>query len=123
MGAPLFSIYCILTGNSDASTWALPFDLSVPFDTNTILGWYLTWFFQFNISLCYVSCIITITTYFVCCCIYIGAICDHYEFLYKSVFVNVKQSDATHPMKSQQSQQKIAEKMSKVIITHAKVFE
>lgn len=124
LGAPLFSFYCILTGNTDASTWALPFDLSVPFDTNTILGWYLTWFFQFNISLCYVSCTITITTYFVCCCIYLAAICEHFGFLFDSVAEDVERNRGeTIPMKHRKRKRTIEEKMGKIVATHAKVFE
>lgn len=124
LGAPIFSIVSILTGNKDASTWALPMDLSVPFNTSTISGWYLTWFFQFNISLCYVSCIITITTYFVCCCIYINAICEHYQFLYDAVLASLnryqKEKNATL---KREMRQEITYKMGHVVATHAKIFE
>lgn len=124
MGAPMYSIFSIIMGNRDATTWALPMDLSVPFDTSTILGWYLTWFFQFNISLCYVSCIITITTYFVCCCFYIGAVCEHYEFLYNNVCASLElYQNEKNSTERQNKRQRIMEKMGEVVATHAKIFE
>lgn len=117
-------MYNIFTGNLDVSTWALPMDLSVPFDTNTLWGWYLMWFFQFNISICYVSCTITITTYFVCCCIYIGAICEHFRFVYDSIMENVeKNHNENNPQIHERTQWLINEKMSKAVEIHAKIFE
>lgn len=99
-------------------------DLSAPFDTNTIFGWYLMWFFQFNISICYVSCIITITTYFVCCCIYIGALCEHFGFLYKRVTESVeKNRHETNTIQANKMEQEIKQQMSKVVIIHAKIYE
>lgn len=124
MGSPIFSIVSILMGNKDASTWALPMDLSVPFNTSTISGWYTTWFFQFNISLCYVSCIITITTYFVCCCIYINAICEHYQFLYDSVLVSLKRyQEEQIPALKHKMRHEITQQMGSVVSTHAIIFE
>lgn len=121
---PLFSLYNIFTGNLDVSTWALPMDLSVPFDTNTLWGWYLMWFFQFNISICYVSCTITITTYFVCCCIYIGAICEHFRFMYDFAMENVEQNrNEKNPQEYERRRFLINEQMGKAANIHAKIFE
>lgn len=122
--APLFSLVNILMGNSDVSTWALPMDLSVPFDKNTLWGWYLMWFFQFNISICYVSCTITITTYFVCCCIYIGAICEHFRFMYDCAMQNVEQNrKEKDPQQYKRRQLLINEQMNKAVQIHSKIFE
>lgn len=99
-------------------------DLSVPFDTNTLWGWYLMWFFQFNISICYVSCTITITTYFVCCCIYIGAICEHFRFAYDCAMENVEQNrNEKDPQQYERRQLLINEQMNKAAEIHAKIFE
>lgn len=103
-------------------------DLSVPFDTNTVWGWYLMWFFQFNISICYVSCTITITTYFICCCIYIDAICEHFRYLYDCTMENVEKNrneneNEKNPQECERRRFVINEQMSKVVEIHAKIFE
>lgn len=82
------------------------------------------WFFQFNISICYVSCTITITTYFVCCCIYIGAICEHFRFVYDGAMENVEQN--RNEKNSQEYERKrllINEQMNKAAEIHAKILE
>lgn len=122
--APLFGLVNIIMGNLDVSTWALPMDLSVPFDTNTVWGWLLSWFFQFNISICYVSCTITITTYFVCCCIYIDAICEHFSFVYDCAMENVERNrHETDPQACERRQLLICADMNKAAEIHAKIFE
>lgn len=122
--APLFSLFNIIAGNLDVSTWALPMDLSVPFDTSTLWGWYLMWFFQFNISICYVSCTITITTYFVCCCIYIGAICEHFRFVFDGAIEKVKLNrNDQNPQEYQRRQLLINAQMNKATVVHAEIFK
>lgn len=83
--ALLYSLYCIIVGNFDTSTWELPFTLWVPFDTTTVHGWYLLWFIQFSMGMSYSSSQTTITSYFVCCSYYIGAICGHFNSLMNQV--------------------------------------
>lgn len=80
----LFSIVMVLTGNFDASKIILPFTLSVPFETDSIWGWYSLWFIQLNISIAYASTMIGITSYFICCCLYVSTICDHLELVMQS---------------------------------------
>lgn len=87
----VFSIFDMLNGNLDTSEWSLPFDMIAPFDTSVIWKWYILWFIQFNIGFAYVSGITLITTYFVCCCLYIGAICEHSEHLFESIAEEVQQ--------------------------------
>lgn len=78
------SIYCICTGNYDTSTWSLSSKITVPFNTETIWGWYLLWFVHFNMGFSYVLSMVSITSYFVCCCFYISTICDHFDLHIKS---------------------------------------
>lgn len=77
--ALLYAFYNISTGNMDTSTWFLPFSMDVPFSTESFVGWLILWFIQFNMSLAYITCMVTITTYFICCCFYIETICDHFD--------------------------------------------
>lgn len=77
----MHSIYSVLIGNFDISTFFLPFHISIPFTVNTIWKWYLLWFIQFNMALSYALTMVSVTSYFVCCCLYIAAICDHFDLL------------------------------------------
>lgn len=85
MASVVFSMFDMLNGNLDTSTWSLPFDTYAPFDMSIIWKWYSLWFIQFNIGFVYVSAIASITSYFACCCLYMGAICGHFEHLFESI--------------------------------------
>lgn len=91
----VYSIYCICIGNTDTSSWPLPINLFIPFNAKaqtTLCGWYLLWLFQFNGSAFYSLCTMSTTSYFVCCCHYIMAICNHFESLMQSINGNVEQN-------------------------------
>lgn len=79
----IYSIYSICVGNTDPSTWSLPF--LVAFPTNTPWRWYLALFFETNIGFAYSLAMVATTSFFVCGCLYICAICDHCCFLIKSI--------------------------------------
>lgn len=76
-----FSIYCIYIGNLDTSTWVLAFNICLPFNTLNLFGWYLKWIINLAMSISYALSLTSITSYFVCCCIYIHAICKHFNLL------------------------------------------
>lgn len=75
------SIYSILLGNIDTASWDLPYRLSVPFSTKSIWGWLLMWFCQSNLAMSYSLAMVSVTSHFVCCCLYTNAICDHFNYL------------------------------------------
>lgn len=85
VAAFLYSMYCIYRGNFDTSIWPLPFNYAVPFDETTVWGWYLMWFIQTNSAISYVSGVLSTTSYFMACCLYIDAICNHFELLVYSI--------------------------------------
>lgn len=91
MAALLYSFYWIYVGQYDPTKWPLPLSLSVPFDSTTFLGWYLLWFIQFNTSSAYVLTMVTITSYFVSCSVYVCAICEHFNLLTESLKKDVDQ--------------------------------
>lgn len=82
---PLFySIYCICMGNVDTSTYYLPLRIAAPFSIDSLLGWYIFWVFQFITGVTYMFSVVA-TLYFVCCCFYLGALCDHFDHLIESL--------------------------------------
>lgn len=123
VAAALYSVYCILTGNCDTSTWILPYKLSVWFDTASIQGWYWLWFVQANVGLTYSLVMITISSYFVCCCFYIGALCDHFDYLIHSLNDDVEQTQVKENVSMDQRKIRIKDILSRSVCIHIKVFE
>lgn len=76
--------YEMCIGNFDASTWPPMYELSLPFGVASIERWLSTWFILLTAFLSYISCTTSIVTYFISCCRYIGASCDHFEHLMRS---------------------------------------
>lgn len=120
----LYSFYCIIIGQYDPTKWPLPFTISVPFDTTTFLGWYILWFIQFNMANAYVFTMMTITSYFVSCSVYICAICEHFDLLFKSFKEDVdrSQNSKTNFDKSQNSLQ-YRIKIKSAVDIHNKLYE
>lgn len=85
----IYSIYCICIGSTDTSSWPLVFNLVAPFDIKPIWGWLLMWFFQLNVSICYTLSTISTISYFICCCYYITAICDHFKLVIELIKGNL----------------------------------
>lgn len=75
------SFKCIWQGNFDTTTWTSLYNIIVPFDTSTVIGWY-----SFYIVQCYLACTYcynqpTVITFFMGCCLYVEALCKHFECL------------------------------------------
>lgn len=124
VGTLIYSMYCILTGDYDASKWPFPISIWVPFNETTLWGWYLLWFILFNMSMCYALCFIAITSYFVSCCLYIGAICDHFDLLCNSIMGDIElfQSE-TDSIKCHELYQRFVLKMHRIIKIHVEMLE
>lgn len=92
-----YAIYCICIGNMDTSTWNLPFNMVVPFNTESLCGWLLYWLYQLSANLAYTLCISMPTMYFAGFCRYIVAICMHFELLVDAIRSDVEriQSEST----------------------------
>lgn len=120
----LFSVYFLFIGKFDSSKLLLPFNLILPFDTKTVLGWYILWFIEFNIGFSYVISMVGITSYFVCCCFYICTICDHFQWLLQSLEADVKRNQSEkNTQKHTQNLKKIKEKFLHAIEINIKAFE
>lgn len=103
MASFLYSVYCICVGNRDTSTWILAFNIVVPFNSQSIFGWYFKWFINLAMSISYALLLTSITSYFVCCCLYIHAICRHFHLIKnlianndKSIHKHIKQAVDIH---------------------------
>lgn len=85
VGALIYAIYSICIGNHDNSSWMLPLNIVLPFDTSTISGWFVEWFLQCNAGFSYAISVSLSSMYFVCLCLNIITICNHFDFLLESV--------------------------------------
>lgn len=103
----------ICMGNIDMTAWNLPFNMKTPFDMQTISGWLLTWFFQVNVSIAYGTGMIIMTSDFVGSCYYITSICNHFEMLINSTFLDTEQ----------QLWSNVQGKIQRAIQQHTKIYE
>lgn len=110
----IYSICWILTGNLDASTWPVLVELSVPFGTNTIYGWYLLLLTTSGLDLAYLICIILSTTQFVGSCIHIAAMCEHFDFKMQTTQINIERKHRA---------MKIKKEICEAIQIHIKIYE
>lgn len=89
--AIFYSIYCILIGNLDTSTWYILYDMKIPIDTTTIIGWYVKLFiFQAPFSVTYGFVFVGIVSHFLSCCYYILAGCEHIYLLIDNLNYKIK---------------------------------
>lgn len=125
LAAVLYSIYCISIGNLDTSTWILPYTLSVPFNTRSIHGWYALWFIQTQIGISYSAVLVTISTYFVCCCFYIVGLCENFDYLINTLEESDEASNGQteNAMSNKQRIRIMKVNFSKSVIIHNKIFE
>lgn len=75
----------------DGSAYNLPFNAVDPFNRESISGWLLAWFYQFNESFGYNIHMITTTTHFACFCYYIAAMCNHFKLMMDSIRLDAQQ--------------------------------
>lgn len=122
MGLFVYSIYLVLVGRFDSSALIMPYNMVVPFDTETIWGWYLLWVIQIMNAFSYSTCVLTITSYFVCTCIYIDSICKHFELILDLLERNIEQiqdidSTCISP------QQRAQKSLNQAVQIHVKIYE
>lgn len=85
VSALFMSVYCICVGNFDTSTYYLPLHLAPPFQIDALYKWYLFWAIQVISAVAYLGGTIIVAVYFVCCCFYLHALCDHFDHLIETV--------------------------------------
>lgn len=122
--AIVVSVLSMMNRDFDTSKWILPW--GVPFDTNdlSIFSWYLLWFSQFGYGFAYSSSTISVATYFVCCCFYIGGLYDHFGFLIESIKNDLELNQSEENDENRHKRiQLIKEKLGKAVCVHAKMYE
>lgn len=116
--ALFYAFYNVWAGNLDTSTYFLPFSMDIPLNTKVIAGWLVLWLIQFNMSLAYITCMVTITSYFVSCCFYIDTICTHFDCIIESN----RQKSGSKQGESVQDDEK-QQRIHEAIRLHINLFE
>lgn len=120
----LYSIYCVCLGNYDTSKWILQFPLYTPFNKQTVIGWYGEWFIQFTLSFSYATCMSSLTSYFVCCCFYIGTFCDHFDEICRLVKGDADQiQHEKNPRNYQRIYQRLHKRLGLAVDIHVHLLE
>lgn len=119
-----FALIAMCTGTFDASQINMPFHLALPFNTASKVGWLLFWLIDFNMAFTYAVSMVSMTSYFVGCCLYMDSICWHFELLIRSANENAQLwQDEEHPLIHKNYERKIGEILSQAIEMHYKLVE
>lgn len=119
-----YSTVCVCIGNYDTTNWVLQFPMKTPFNKEAVIGWYCIWCIQFIQSFSYAICMVTLTTYFVCCCFYIVTLCDHFQELCRLINKDVDQIQKVKNLpNSQNMYQRISKRLYQAIDLHVTTFE
>lgn len=115
---------CIYAGNYDTSTWHLTFKIIFPFDETTVRGWFAAWYLEFSISFAYSVSMTAITAYFVCCCLYIRTMCDHFRWNIELIERHIKlRRVIDNPEKKDENHFEVGKQLAKAIRIHVDIFE
>lgn len=118
------SFYNIYIGDFDTSNWPLLHDFYFPFVTNSLCGWYFLWCFGFVAEILYCVIMPSSTSYFISVCLYICAICDHFEYLMEKIRNDIEQNQhEKNPRKYEKRYRKISEQMHKAIELHIQIYQ
>lgn len=115
----LHSIICMSRGNYDTSTWFYALKITVPFDTSTVFGWYILLALEALFGVVLVSTITPVVTYFVNCCLYIRALCQHFEAAFHKLDAKILLS-RTHRMSDANE---IENELKELVLFHVKITE
>lgn len=119
-----YTAYCIAAGNYDTSSWFLAYNVLVPFDMSSVVGWLMTWVYQYSMGLVYSLSVTSVTSYFVSCCFYIGAMCDHFELMMDSIREDVDHFKSKITLETSRFKYfEITQKLNNAVKLHIKCFE
>lgn len=118
------AIYDIYRGEYSIETWRFAFSLEAPFDTTVLLGWFLEWFLQcMFMGIGYSFGLLTALTYFMSGCLYVMAICEHFEWQMNSVNDDVNRyQNEINVLKLPKIKQQIHLKLIKAVKIHIKTL-
>lgn len=120
----LTSVYSLAVGNYDTSTWLSTYSLVLPFSADSVIGWYMRYIIQCNMGFCYASSMVPVTCFFVSCCVYMIAICDHFSLMIGSTNEEVEQiHTSTNSLEYRRRCLELEKTIFRSIQLHTKLFE
>lgn len=120
----IYSFYYICIGNTDLSTWPVAYELSVPFDTTTMLGWYLQLLITMCNELVYLTYLLLATSQFIGCCMYIAAMCEHFDLIIQTARATIDRNrHEKKPRQFRETNGQIKKQISEAIQIHVRTNE
>lgn len=127
------SFSAMWTANFDTTTWIVAYHMAVPFDTTTVLGWYLRLAFQWILAMFYVFTKTPASTFYLSSCLYIEAMCRHFGHSIRALAALATDLPDTSDDKSggadgdafagRSKARLIKEQLIETIALHAKILE
>lgn len=111
----LQSIICMSSGDFDTSNWFFAVQIIVPLNKSNILIWYLLVMMECPVFFVGSVVIMTIITFFVSCCFYIKACCDHFQLVYRQI------EDIISDNLNQKQLTRVGESLTEAILLHIKI--
>lgn len=75
----IHSMICMWHGNFDTSSWFFATKMSLPFDTSTVYGWYISLIFETLFPFAAIAIAMPPVSLLVGCCLYVVAHRDHFK--------------------------------------------
>lgn len=118
-------VYNVYIGNYDTSTWFIPFQCrEQPFDIQSVSAWFFLLFIEFSIALTYALGVSVPIFYFIFCCLYIFAMCDHFALIMNFIQIDVQANiNEKNQRKYQIRYAKCKKNFAKLVDVHNKIFE
>lgn len=120
MPSVIHSSISMQSGNFDTSTWSLPIKIAFPFSTETVFSWYMGLLMILLFAETFIVVIMAILTYLTSCCLYIKALRDHFESIFRKIDLKIE-LDRTVSIK--RTNTKTQSGFKELIIFHVKVAE
>lgn len=81
------AFYNMYIGNFECTTWFMPMTLYFPIDNTKVYGYFLILLFEMYAGYTYEFTMTAVVTYFVSCCFYIEACCQHLQVMFDELDV------------------------------------
>lgn len=107
-------------GNFNPDTWYFPVSISVPFDSSTILGWYLKFSVYVYGSSAYFVGITSIVTFLMGCFFYINAFVEHMQSIFDRVDAELEKVNSAG---NKREEIEINSQMSGAVAFHMEIME
>lgn len=117
----IHAIINIVMSNYDTLSWNLSLVANISFDKTHVLGWFITWAFQFLLSLAYSLPMTSVTSYFGS---YIVTMCDHFNLIINGMKIDVERNKLEKNLqKLRMIRRKLTRQLCHAIEFHTKIVE